>query len=102
MAHQLNKTQFDVLYTLSTRNQPTTQRQLQTLTGHSLGKINTAVRDLENLGYLSQKLLPNSAAPPWNRMPLKMPSFSLPDYPHALHLFPMNGPKEPCAFAAKS
>ncbi len=49
---QLTRKQFDILSTLATENAALTQRQLEELTGHSLGTINKAVKELTEAGYI--------------------------------------------------
>lgn len=49
---ELTRKQFDILSTLATENAALTQRQLEELTGHSLGTINKAVKELTEAGYI--------------------------------------------------
>ena len=50
---ELTRTQFDILEALATANAPLTQRNLEKLTGHSLGTINTVVKTLTGAGLMS-------------------------------------------------
>lgn len=54
---ELTRSQFDVLFALHRTDATCTQRQLSGLTGHGLGTINTAVRELEVRGLLAAKQL---------------------------------------------
>lgn len=57
MSTPLTHTQFDVLRALMDANAPLTQRELTEATGKSLGRINTAVRECEALGYIAERAL---------------------------------------------
>lgn len=50
---ELTRKQFDILSTLATENAALTQRQLEELTGHSLGTINKTVKDLTDAGLIA-------------------------------------------------
>ncbi len=52
---QLTRKQFDILSTLATENMALTQRQLEEYTGHSLGTINKAVKELTEMGYMDKE-----------------------------------------------
>ena len=54
---QLTRKQFDILSTLATENTALTQRQLEELTGHSLGTINKAVKELTEAGYIADSAI---------------------------------------------
>ena len=49
---ELNRKQFDVLENMATVKGPFTQRKLEELTGHSLGSVNRAIKELSDLGYV--------------------------------------------------
>ncbi len=50
---ELTRKQFDILSTLATENTTLTQRQLEELTGHSLGTINKTVKELTDAGFIA-------------------------------------------------
>lgn len=54
---ELTRKQFDILSTLATENTALTQRQLEELTGHSLGTINKAVKELTEAGYVADSAI---------------------------------------------
>lgn len=54
---ELTRKQFDILSTLATENTALTQRQLEELTGHSLGTINKAVKELTEAGYIDNGVI---------------------------------------------
>ena len=56
-AQPLSQSQFDVLYTLLRAGDALTQRQIQTSTGMSLGRVNAAVRECEAAGYIQERHL---------------------------------------------
>jgi len=49
----LTRKQFDVLAALATNQSALTQRDLEKLTGHSLGTINRVVKELTELGFVT-------------------------------------------------
>ena len=49
----LTRKQFDVLEKMVTQTDSYTQRDLERLTGHSLGTINRVIKDLTDLGFVS-------------------------------------------------
>ena len=49
----LTRKQFDVLEKMATQTDSYTQRDLERLTGHSLGTINRVIKELNDLGYVS-------------------------------------------------
>lgn len=49
----LTRKQFDVLEKMATQTDSYTQRDLERLTGHSLGTINRAIKELTDLGFVS-------------------------------------------------
>ena len=55
MSAPLSHAQFDVLYAVSCHEGTLTQREIQTMTGMSLGRVNSAVRELEASGYLAAR-----------------------------------------------
>lgn len=50
---QLTKKQFDILTALATSKEALTQRELEKVTGNSLGTINKVIKELINLGYVN-------------------------------------------------
>lgn len=54
---ELTRKQFDILSTLATESTALTQRQLEELTGHSLGTINKAVKELTEAGYVADSAI---------------------------------------------
>lgn len=52
METKLNEKQFDVLVQMAESDKPFSQRQLKELTGHSLGAINTVIRELTDQGFI--------------------------------------------------
>lgn len=57
MSASLTQTQFDVLRALMNADAPLTQRELKDITGSSLGRVNTAVRECEALGYIADRTI---------------------------------------------
>ena len=57
---ELNRKQFDVLETLATTKENLTQRQLEEITGHSLGTINRVMKELTEAGYVVDRKITNS------------------------------------------
>ena len=57
MSVSLTQTQFDVLRALMNADAPLTQRELKDITSSSLGRINTAVRECEALGYIADRAI---------------------------------------------
>lgn len=53
----MNKQKYDILETIL-KETYINQRSIAELTGYSLGKVNTAVRDLQENGYLSPDMQP--------------------------------------------
>lgn len=49
----LTRKQFDVLEKMATQTDSYTQRDLERLTGHSLGTINRVIKELTDLGFVS-------------------------------------------------
>ena len=49
----LTRKQFDVLEKMATKTDSYTQRDLERLTGHSLGTINRVIKELTDLGFVS-------------------------------------------------
>jgi len=52
MGQELSRKQFDVMEALATSHNPLTQRQLEELTGHSLGTVNRIIKELTERGYV--------------------------------------------------
>ena len=50
---ELTRKQFDVLEVLATHSGPFTQRELEKLTGHSLGTVNRVLKKLTEEGLVS-------------------------------------------------
>jgi CTP:phosphocholine cytidylyltransferase-like protein len=50
---QLTKKQFDILEALAEAEKPLRQRELSEHTGHSLGTVNRALKELQSLGFVS-------------------------------------------------
>ena len=57
---ELTKKQFDILVALAEAKAPLKQRELEKLTGHSLGTINRAVRELTEAGLAADGTITNS------------------------------------------
>lgn len=55
----LTRKQFDVLEVLATAGESLTQRQLEEKTGHSLGSVNRAVKELTERGYIKNSAITN-------------------------------------------
>ena len=55
----LTRKQFDVLEVLATHQALLTQRDLEKLTGHSLGTINRVMRELAELGFVADGAITN-------------------------------------------
>lgn len=55
----LTRKQFDVLETFAAAKQRITQRELEQLTGYSLGTINRVVKELNSLGYVIDGTITN-------------------------------------------
>lgn len=55
----LNRKQFDILVALAETNTALTQRELEKVTGHSLGTINRIVRELSDLGMIADGTITN-------------------------------------------
>ena len=50
----ITRKQFDILDVLAAQSEPLTQRQLEEKTGYSLGTINRTVKELSELGFVSE------------------------------------------------
>ncbi len=50
----ISRRQFDILEILAAESSPLTQRQLEEKTGYSLGTINRTVKELSELGFISE------------------------------------------------
>lgn len=57
---ELTRRQFDILAALATSKSVLTQRDLEKVTGHSLGSINKTVKELADLGYMEDGVITNS------------------------------------------
>ena len=49
---ELTRRQFDIMNVLASSKRPLTQRDIEKMTGHSLGAINRCVRELNELGFV--------------------------------------------------
>ena len=56
----LTRKQFDILEILATDNEPMTQRELEKLTGHSLGTVNKVLKELTELGFIEDGRINNN------------------------------------------
>ncbi len=56
----LTRKQFDILEILATDNEPLTQRELEKLTGHSLGTVNKVLKELAELGLIEDGRINNN------------------------------------------
>ena len=57
---ELTRKQFDCLAAAATASAQLSQRELEKLTGHSLGTVNRVVKELTELGYLADGAVTNS------------------------------------------
>lgn len=57
---ELTRRQFDILEALATSKSVLTQRDLEKVTGHSLGSINKTVKELTDFGYMEDGVITNS------------------------------------------
>ena len=57
---ELNRKQFDILEALATNNENLTQRQLEVITGHSLGTVNRVLKELVEFGFVEDGKITNS------------------------------------------
>ncbi|MBQ6670260.1 MAG: winged helix-turn-helix transcriptional regulator [Firmicutes bacterium] len=57
---ELNRKQFDVLEALVSSKENLTQRQLEEITGHSLGTINRIIKELTETGFVEDGKITNS------------------------------------------
>lgn len=57
---ELTGRQFDILEALATNKTVLSQRDLEKVTGHSLGSINKTVKELTDLGYMEEGVITNS------------------------------------------
>ena len=57
---ELTRRQFDILEALATNKTVLSQRDLEKVTGHSLGSINKTVKILTDLGYMEDGVITNS------------------------------------------
>ena len=60
MAQNLSRKQFDILEVLATARTAMTQRDLEKVTGHSLGTINRTMKELTELGYVDDRVITNA------------------------------------------
>lgn len=57
---ELTRKQFDLLESLATAKENLTQRELESLTGHSLGTVNRVLKELTELGFVKDGKITNS------------------------------------------
>ena len=57
---ELTRKQFDILEALATNKESLTQRQLEEITGHSLGTVNRVLKELTELGFVEDGKITNS------------------------------------------
>ena len=57
---ELPRRHFDILEALATNKTVLSQRDLEKVTGHSLGSINKTVKELTDLGYMEEGVITNS------------------------------------------
>lgn len=57
---ELTRKQFDILEALATNKESLTQRQLEELTGRSLGTVNRVLKELSELGFVEDGKITNS------------------------------------------
>lgn len=56
---ELTRKQFDVLEVLATHTESLTQRELERITGHSLGTVNRVLKELTEAGYVENSAITN-------------------------------------------
>ena len=56
---ELTRKQFDILEVLATNKENLTQRQLEEITGYSLGTVNRALKELTELGFVEDGKIAN-------------------------------------------
>lgn len=56
---ELTRKQFDVLEFLATNKEQLTQREMEKLTGHSLGTVNRVLKELTEAGYVADGMITN-------------------------------------------
>lgn len=59
MSQELTRRQFDILETLVTEKRALSQRQLEELTGISLGSVNRTIKELTDFGFVSDGMITN-------------------------------------------
>lgn len=59
MSQKLTRRQFDILETLVTEKRALSQRQLEELTGISLGSVNRTIKELTDFGFVSDGMITN-------------------------------------------
>lgn len=57
---ELTRKQFDILEALATNKESLTQRQLEEITGHSLGTVNRILKELTEMGLVEDGKITNS------------------------------------------
>ena len=57
MSGELSRKQFDILVAMAEKKEPLSQRQLEKITGHSLGVINTTVKSLTESGCIHDGMI---------------------------------------------
>ena len=56
----LSRKQFDILEALITNKESLTQREMESITGHSLGTVNRVLKELTELGFVENATITNS------------------------------------------
>ena len=54
MSEKLSRKEFDILVAFAESDEPISQRDLEKITGYSLGTVNKVVKELTELGYVSE------------------------------------------------
>ena len=57
---ELTRKQFDILEAMATAKENMTQRELESITGHSLGTVNRILKELTESGYVKDGIITNS------------------------------------------
>ena len=57
---ELSRKQFDLLETLATNKETLTQRELESITGYSLGGVNRVLKELRELSYIEDGKITNN------------------------------------------
>ena len=71
MTGELTRKEFDILVAIKEAQESLSQRNIETVTGYSLGTVNRKMRDLEEKGYIAGGVITSEGeaalayAPPW-------------------------------------